>query len=246
MRTGRSIVFLFVCAAALHTSAKAQTYPRWFLYPGEIRSARVAAGFVQPALNPDSASMYAFRRGCTAYAMHKRLVVEGGEIFWSTEGGNAWMGSDISAVYDTSLAERAESEFRLLATYHDKNKIITLAGDSSVVLDEAMRTPVPIGTLQMPVWVETLPNEPRTVFAVGQSEEYYYETSSWELAERIARLALARQIGTRVLGLQKLDEVEGQDIRHDTFAAELHDIRVVARWRDVKKKIFYVLMAMPQ
>jgi hypothetical protein len=139
-----------------------------------------------------------------------------------------------------------ESEFRLLATYHDAKKTITLAGDSTLCLDEALTETVPVGAIPMPAWVESLPSKAHTAFGVGAAQEYYYETSSWELAERIARLTLARQIGTQVAGLSKLDEKEGHDLRHDVFAAELNEVRVIARWRDVKKKIFYVLVAMPQ
>ncbi len=246
MRTlGLCAVFL-VCVTALSSVALAQAYPRWFLFQGEIGSNRVGAGYVQPAFRPDSASMYAFRRGCTAYAMHTHLSIAGGEVFWSTEGGNAWMGSDICVTYDTTAAERAQGEFVMLDTYHDRKKTITLAGDPSIALGEAMKARIPIASVGMPEWVETLPTAPRTVFAVGAAEEYYYETSSWELAERIARLGLARQVGTRVEALMKLDTSEGHDIRHDEFEAELADIRVVARWRDVRKKIFYVLVSMPR
>ena len=242
----RWIFIIAVIAAVNPFGAQAQVYPRWFLYQGEIRSPRIGVGFVQPALRPDSAARYAFRLGCTEYAMHNYCSVVGGETFWATEGGTAWMGSDITVRYDTSLAERVQREFRILDAYHDKKKTITLAGDSAVELDNAMRANIPVASIRMPVWVETLPSTPKTVFAVGAAQEYFYETSSWELAERIARLALARQIGTQVAGRQKLDEREGEDLRHDEFAAELRDIRVIARWRDLKKKIFYVLVAMPQ
>jgi hypothetical protein len=242
----RSILVLLVCAAALPFCAEGQTYPRWFLYQGEIPSDRIGVGYVIPAMRRDSAARYAFRLGCTEYAMHRGLSITGGEIFWSTEGGNAWMGSDISVSFDTTLADRAQGDFCVLDTYHDANKTITLAGDSSVRVDNALRTVVAVRTIGMPAWVETLPSAPRTLFAVGAAQEYYYETSSWELAERIARLTLARQIGTTVAGLQKMDEWEGQDLRHDEFTAELRNIRVVARWRDLRKKIFYVLLSMPQ
>jgi hypothetical protein len=242
----RWMIALCVCCAALPCSAQGQSYPRWFLYQGEIASYRIGVGYVQPALHPDSASMYAFRLGCTEYAMHRRLSIAGGEIFWSTEGGTAWMGSDITVRYDTSIADRVQSEFRVLDTYHDAKKTITLAGDASVTIDDALKAVVPVGSIRMPDWVETLPSDARMRYAVGAAQEYYYETSSWELAERIARLTLARQIGTKVSARQTLDEIEGQDLRHDEFAADLHDIRVIARWRDVQKKIFYVLIAMPQ
>jgi hypothetical protein len=37
---------------------------------------------------------------------------------------------------------------------------------------------------------------------------------------------------------------EGQDVRVEELSVTLRSILVVARWRDVKKNIFYVLMKM--
>ena len=246
MMQQRWMLIILVMAATLPHSVQAQVYPRWFLFQGEIPSTRIAVGYVMPAWHPDSAAQYAFRYGCTTYAMHKHCSVIGGEIFWATEGGTAWMGSDITVEYDTALAEQIQEEFCILDTYHDAKKTITLGGDSTIGLDKTMKTKIAIGSVPMPDWVETLPSKPGTIFAVGAAQEYYYETSSWARAEHIARLALARQIGTQVAGRQKQNEIEGQDLRHDIFAAELREIRVVARWRDVNKKIFYVLVSMQQ
>jgi hypothetical protein len=178
--------------------------------------------------------------------MNRRLSISGSEAFWSTEGGTAWMGSEIHLSYDTTVADDAQNEFCILDAFHDKVKTIVLAGDSGVAVEKAFRTIISVSTIQKPDWVETLPVSPRMMFAVGAAEEYFYETSSWELAEKIARLSLGRQIGTTVIGLQKLSDTEGQDIRNDEFSTVLHDVKVIARWRDLRKKIFYVLIGMPK
>lgn len=236
------ILIVLMLAAA---SAYGQTYPRWFLFQGRIPGARIGVGFVRPSVFRDSSTAYAFRAGCTAYAMYRRMSISGSDAFWSTEGGTAWMGSDIGLSYDTSLAQDAQSGFRVLDAYHDKVKTIVLAGDSGLALSADMRKVISVSSIPMPEWVEKLPEASRTVFAVGEAEEYFYETSSWELAEKIARLSLARQMGIRVTSMQKLTDVEGQDVRNAAFSTELRDVRVVARWRDLRKKIFYVLISMP-
>jgi hypothetical protein len=242
----RRLIVLTALMLAAASSAPGQMYPRWFLYQGMIPQSRIGVGYVRPSMYRDSSTAYAFRAGCTSYAMDRRMSISGSEAFWSTEGGTAWMGSEIGMSYDTSAAEAAQRQFCVLDMYHDKVKTIVLSGDSGLVVSGELKTVISVASIRMPDWVEKLPSRPHTIFAVGQSEEYYYETSSWETAERVARIALGRQVKIGVSGLQKLTDIEGQDIRNSVFSTELHDVSVVARWRDLKKKIFYVLVSMPQ
>lgn len=246
MNIARTFICLFLLNIGWGAEAASQVYPRWFLFQGEIPSNRIAVGYVRPSVYRDSSTSYAFRSGCTSYAMYRRISLSGSEAFWATEGGTAWMGSDIQISYDTSAADDAQKEFCVLDTYHDRVKTIVLAGDSGLTVDASMKAVIPVSSVQKPDWVETLPEHPQMVYAVGEAEEYFYETSSWELAEKIARLSMGRQIGTTVTGLQKLSDTEGQDVRHDVFRTVLHDVKVIARWRDLKKKIFYVLIEMPK
>ncbi|HLP16681.1 MAG TPA: LPP20 family lipoprotein [Bacteroidota bacterium] len=242
----RPLLVLTIVLLAAAASAMGQSYPRWFLYQGEIPGTRFGAGYVRPSMYRDSSTSYAFRSGCISYAMYKGMSISGSEAFWSTEGGNAWMGSDIQISFDTSMVEYAVSRFGVLDAYHDKVKTIVLAGDSAIELPEQMKEIVPVSSIPQPDWVESLPAQRGMAYAVGEAEEYFYETSSWELAEKNARLSLGKQNNTTVIGLSKMDETEGQDVRHDTFSTELRDVRVVARWRDMKKRIMYVLLAMPR
>ncbi|MGE5314062.1 MAG: hypothetical protein ACM3Q4_05165 [Acidobacteriota bacterium] len=246
MKIGRFIISLCLFNACWGADAASQIYPRWFLFQGEIPSSRITVGFVRPSLYRDSSISYAFKAGCTSYGINRRLSITGREAFWATEGGTAWMGSDISLSYDSAAADNAQREFRVLDCYTDRVKTIVLAGESGMEIDQALKAPVPVASVRKPEWVEKLPSSPTMQYAVGQAEEYFYETSSWELAERIARLSLGRQMGTTVSGLQKLTEIEGQDVRHDEFSTVLYDVKVIARWRDLKKKIFYVLIGMPK
>jgi hypothetical protein len=165
---GRSAVLLtfLMCSAAATSSA--QTYPRWFLYQGEISDARVSAGYVLPSMYRDSSISYAFKSGCVSYAMYKRMAIEGSEAFWSTEGGNAWMGSDIQISFDTSAVDDCVSHFTVLDTYYDKKMVIVLGGDPQVKVDDAMKAPVHIASIPQPDWVERLPSKPGMAYAVGE------------------------------------------------------------------------------
>ena len=52
-------------------------------------------------------------------------------------------------------------------------------------------------------------------------------------------------VRTNVKSLQKVTASEGQDVRNEELSVILRGIQVVARWRDVKRQIFYVLLKMP-
>ena len=57
-------------------------------------------------------------------------------------------------------------------------------------------------------------------------------------------MALARSTKVKMQSLQKLDAKEGQDIRNEEIDVYLHNVEIIARWKDVKKKIYYVLARM--
>ena len=75
--------------------------------------------------------------------------------------------------------------------------------------------------------------------------QYYYESSSWKEAERMARRNLARSVYTTVRMLQK-SGIQAQGIEHEELRVNLHDISVAARWTDVNARIVYVLMRTPK
>ena len=44
-----------------------------------------------------------------------------------------------------------------------------------------------------------------------------------------------------VQSMQKKNTIESQDVFNVDVDVELQNVEIVARWRDVKKKVFYVL-----
>ncbi|MFA6468601.1 MAG: LPP20 family lipoprotein [Bacteroidota bacterium] len=232
------VLLISLCSAAL-----AQEYPRWFLQQDKLPCRPNAVMVMQaPSLQKEYAVELAFRSGCELAAKYTAVRVNGGQTFWTTEAGVHSMGAHYSEVFDSSLIEQYQSTLKIIDTFIDRNKLIVLVGDSvSCALDDAMRSFVRIEDVPQPSWVETLPSAEGFYFAVGTSEEYYTEVSSWQRAEQNAVLALARTTHTKVVSVQKKSAVESQDLFNEEVDVQLKSVEISERWRDAQKKIFYIL-----
>jgi hypothetical protein len=155
------------------------------------------------------------------------------------------MGADFREQYDTAASESALSLLAPVDTLVNSSMTLVLLADKGCQLDRSILRRVAIRP-EAPPWTETLPQNAQYVYAVGVTSEYYYEVSSWMEAERNARRNLARSVVVAVASLQKLSSREGQDIRREEVSVSLHNIGVVARWRDRVNGIFYVLLRAPK
>lgn len=186
----KSFLLLFIaCTLPL----VAQQYPRWFLFPGEIHCTTTVTVITQPpTYYRDSAIAHAFRLGCDMLARYTAMHVAGGQTFWATEAGIHSMGAKYEVLYDTALTDFYRSTRIVLDAFVDKQRTLVLVGDSNCAVDDNARSMVRLDKISQPQWVEQPPADNRYHYAVGFSEEFYYETSSWQTAEKNAYMALAR------------------------------------------------------
>ncbi len=227
----------------LFGTTHAQVYPNWFLNQEQVGcKTKIVSVISPPTFYQDSAINFAFRKSCNLLAKYTDVKVIGGQAFWTTEAGVHSMGAHYEEEYDSSLAERFQEKLTVIDFFVDKQKLIVLAGDTSLcMIDEKVKETISVANLQQPKWVEEPPNDNRFFYGVGTSEEYYYEPSSWERAEHNAFMALARTARSTVQSMQKKNVAESQDVFNEDVDVELRNIEITARWRDVKKKVFYVL-----
>ena len=225
--------------------AFAQQYPKWFLFPGEVRCSPHITFITSPATyHSDSAIAEGFKLACDLLARYASMQISGGQTFWATEAGISSMGAKYEQHYDTLLAGEYLSTLKVLQSYIDKEKTLVLVGDSSCPVNDDLTSLLPLGIIKQPQWVEELPVEKGYQFGVGFSEQFYYEISSWQWAEKNSYMALARSTQVKMQSLQKQNTTEGQDIRNEEIDVYLRNVEIVARWKDVKKKIYYVLARM--
>ncbi len=226
-----------------NTEAKAQSYPRWFLETGRV-PCQTAVGYEKVSIFPDSAVNRAFEQACLNWVRQKQVTIQGGQAFWSTEIGTVWMGSDFYESFDSSRVSIAQNSMQKLDSLISKNMVAVLVGPKECPLADSLKQSVNLAEIPGPEWIKSLPENSHYVYAIGAATEYFYEASSWLEAEYNARLNLAREVFTRIQSLQKVTTA-GEEVRHEETKVVLRNLRIVARWLDLKNKIFYVLIRMP-
>lgn len=232
------VTFLLLSASCL-----GQTYPRWFLDPVELNCGLTACGYAQDFFHESSSDSIAFLNACKSIALDHYVKIEGGEAYWATEAGVYWMGNDITETIDSTYLRLALSHFRRLCSYSSRSMTIVLVSASGDSVPSAMRELVVCPTAR-PAWVDTLPQGSGYIYAEGVAPEYFYESSSWQSAEKKARFNLARDVKITVQSLTMQNSNSGEDIRNDVVSAELRNIQVVHRWRDAVEGLYYVLVRM--
>jgi hypothetical protein len=220
----------------------AQDYPRWFLEP--VNLGNVAAGCTQNFFLQSSSDSAAFLKACKNLCRQHYTKFQGGEAFWETEAGVYWMGNNFTEKIDSAFLENAFTNAKKNAVYSGKNTTLVLVADGERTIPDSMRSVVRCGR-EEPSWVEAIPQGGGYVYAEGVAPQYFYESSSWEAAEKRARFNLARNMKVTLETMQKVGDRSGQEIRSEEVSEELRDIEVVYRWRDAAYGLYYVLIRMP-
>lgn len=101
-----------------------------------------------------------------------------------------------------------------------------------------------VGTAEVPVKRERIAMPPvldsgsfatkGTIVATGSSPAYYYESTSWDAAEKNARIEAALSLYVRIRGLE--GHIPGQDVQTLVIATDvvLRNVQTIARAIDSK------------
>lgn len=222
--------------------ATSGVYPRWFLEP--VNLGRVAAGFTQNFFLQTSSDSAAFSKARENLCRQHYTKFQGGEAFWETEAGVYWMGDNFTESVDSTFLQNAFTNAKKVAVYSGNNMTVVLAADGEMTIPDSMRSMMKCSRKE-PEWVEAIPQGGGYVYAEGVAPQYFYESSSWEAAEKRARFNLARNMKVTLETMQKVNDQSGQEIRSEEVSEELRDIEVVYRWRDAAYGLYYVLIRMP-
>jgi len=233
----------FIIFFASTVSCFAQTYPRWFLDPVGLNCGLTACGYAQNYFQKGSSDSAAFLEACENLTRQHYVKIEGGEAYWATESGVYWMGNNLRETIDSSSLRNIMAHAKKLCGYSGKNVTLALIADDSSAVPDSMLSNFECSR-EAPAWAESLPQGSGYVYAIGIAPQFFYESSSWESAEKKARFNLARSIKVTVQSLQKSNHASGQDIRNEEVSAELVNVEVVHRWRDVSRGLYYVLVRM--
>jgi hypothetical protein len=199
----------------------------------------------------DSTGGPAFREAVLNALRAEGELVEGTKEFFSAGEATAEMGTSVRETVDSSRLESLAGAMRTLKLFRRGEMVAALAGTGECALPRELDEPVRISTRGTPDWTKMLPADALFDYAVGVSEPYYYESSSWQEAERNARLELARSLRLQVRSRQRLLAGTATGPQYDAVWDEsvtvmLRGVRVMGRWMDSGTGIYMVLVRTPK
>jgi len=229
---------------ASHKPAPENIYPLWFFNP-PAGSSVFAVGYSDEHSYLDSAIKAATREAARNYVMNKEVQIRGEQGLATLAAGTISVGSTIKEFYDTTQAEQLGGTMKALDYFRRGGSVALLASTDSVG-DVPGRKRLDAATVPAPSWTITIPEQDGYVYNSGLASLYYNEFNSWREAERKARINLALSLYTKVKFLgKKEDNIYFREFQVEETNVTLHSIEIVARWKDVKNQICYVLVRMP-
>jgi len=222
-----------------------QLYKSWFVSQYSIACPEKAVGFSLHSYYNDSAAVKnAFLNGCENFVRNSKESIYGSQTFWSTENGTYTMGREINEQYDTSLVSAAALRLKITDTLITENFVAVLVTSCGPDFISKECPVVEMKDVKRPEWIDSLPKEPGYNYALGSSPLYFYEMSSWKEAEWAARKAFALSVCSKTMSVEKLQDRSGQQVRNEEVAVTLSGVEVVARWKNSRENICYVLCKM--
>jgi hypothetical protein len=233
---------VLLCVVVCMQTALSQSYPRWFLEQGSLRCGLSAVGYSNKGFYEDSSVSQAARNARQNLARQRMTVVAGSQAFWTTEAGTAWMGGDLKVSVDSAALRAAATDTGRAEAFTCDDMIISLVTMSGCDLPDSMKEVIGMPAKE-PSWVRGARNSSSRIYSMGVAPRYFYESSSWEAAEHMALLELAREGGDSVIAMQKNIPGSGQQVLNEYVSVTLRSFGIVARWIDARDQVFYVLMA---
>lgn len=239
--------FIAALLASAPVTALAQSYPLWFLREGDLPCTTVVTGLEEATTSAEGVGSAAMKEAYTRAAMNSQCRLTGTIFSWVTEDGMTPMENSVVEVYDTSAAERFSAALVPLDTFRAGGTVGVLLAEGECSVPNALRKRVAMKGAKAPEWVTkgSAWEDKRYLYAAGISEEYYPDVGSWRHAEQMARLFLARSIRMDIAS-KVTKGGQYQELVSETIDVMLSNIRVAARWLDVKTKTYYVLIRMPR
>lgn len=220
-----------------------QILPSWFISRPDTNYSYYY-GFVETGdYYSETSYKSSFEKACVNAAQSVKSTYFIDQTFISAGGAKSWANYKADIVYDTSLVEYFLNSLSIVDSFQTKAHTIVIVSNSS---NKLSHTNIGITQLAKPKWVEAVPHSNNYYYAVGTSVEYYHIESSWDEAEKVARLELARQKNIKMKQIQKVTDNSYYDITNEVTNATLRSVQTIGRWVDPKVKIYHVLLQMPK
>jgi hypothetical protein len=219
-------------------------YPAWFLDPPAGRAV-FTVGYSDVRSYIDSAVASATREAAANYVRNQQVRIAGEQGLATLAAGTLTVGSTIKENYDVDAAGQLAPNLKVIDYFQRGGAVTLLAStDSNAVVPNLRR--VDVSKIPKPPWTTVIPEKSGYIYNSGLCPVYYNENNSWREAERRGRINLALTLYTKVKFMgKKVDDSYFREFQVEETNATLLAIEVVARWKDVRNQICYVLVRMP-
>lgn len=212
----------------------AQDYPDWFLFPGGISVENLSTGYSNKSFYQDSAYSAAYRNSLENFKLFNNNKITGSQKYWISFEGTMDAGRYFNEIIDSS---NSDISLQKLKAFNYANLLAVLVVDEKI-------TEINVSEKNDTSWVTKIPEETGFLYSLGISKNYYYEKNSWLEAEKNARINLAKQISVKIKSLSKKENNFIEEARKEEVAVELKKAKIWRRYKDCKKKLYYVLVRM--
>ncbi|MEK7263222.1 MAG: hypothetical protein AAB071_01770 [Bacteroidota bacterium] len=243
----RNFLCLFFLISGLVTAQEENLhYPLWFLETGRVACPHISVGYATLSPYVHNSILAAKKSAVENYLHLKKFSVKGGQAFWKTERGVISEGNNIKEKFDTTSFSSLMISSVILDSFVSKEIVSVLISISDCNISNSQRNLIKVENENQPQWVSSIPKEKNFVHQVGISQGYSYEISSWENAERHARLNIARTAGNiKIESRGRSSAKSADEIQNEEMEATVNYAEIVARWRDTVENIYYVLARYP-
>jgi len=234
---------LLACFGASAKDSRNQAdRPAWFWTPPATDQSDCVVGMCQPCLDRDASHEEARDKALELLAVMRGARIRSRTGLVGIDESVRHMGTDIEAVYDSTLPASLSESYDELASFTDGDLVAVLVGprDDSGKIDE-------IGKYEPPdCWWQHVPSDDSCLYAVGEAPQFQYEVSSWRLALKRAMLELAGQVRVSISSLRKTDGERYGKVVLQEGDVRIRNWQIVARHYDVDLQVYYVLLRMPR
>jgi len=236
-----------------HFQARSESqtsYPDWFWTMPVSGSGLLAGGMSETFVHAEASEESAIADGIGSLAKSVSVSIRGEYGSVSQGDRQVFAGDNMDEVVSPETRKFVEKNYQVIAKHSSPNYTFVLLGLGDGKDQPAESSEASSILPEKPEWVTVLPTKPGYLYASGQSKLYYKETSSWQLAERRARIALALSLESKVLSLTKKYKEDAGSAIDSTVTTvgtdvQLNDAQVVARWKQPEYEACYVLVGMP-
>ncbi|HEY6951845.1 MAG TPA: hypothetical protein VI758_05525 [Bacteroidota bacterium] len=243
----RSVILPLLLLLQLQVSRKTlpeNIYPSWFFEPPAGRII-ATVGYSDEHAYVDSAIKAAIREAAWNYVKNERVRIAGAQGLATLAAGTITVGSTIKEYVDVDEAGKLTPAMKALDYFQRGGSVTVLASTDSMIPFQSLKR-IDATKVPKPGWTTMIPDNTGFIYNVGLAPLYYNENNSWREAERKARINIALTLYTKVKFLgKKSDNTYFREFQVEETNVTLRRTEIVARWKDVKNQICYVLMRMP-